>query len=242
MTGYNSVPVLATLFLLSYAKLLRTIITVMSYTIVDSPQGSKAVWSADGNIDYLGPQHAPLFVAALATLLFLWLPYTLILLLGQWLRRFDNRLLTRMLMKIKPFLDAHYGFLKDKHYYWFAALLFIRIVILLISAVVPANNFSVFTLSISVSAGALVSFTAIGPAVYRTKVTSAFETALFTNLALLGLAKFYVHIAGGNQTPIHLLAYLYGICSISRAGYVPCLLRFEAFLFKVSQVRYQQQH
>ena len=104
-------------------------------------------------------------------------------------------------MKIKPFLDAHYGFLKDKHYYWFGALLFIRIVILLISAVVPANNFSVFTLSISVSAGALVSFTAIGPSVYRSKVTSAFETALFTNLALLGLAKFYVHIAGGNQAP-----------------------------------------
>ena len=131
ITEYNSVPVLATLFLLSYAKLLRTIITVMSYTIVDYPQGSKAVWSADGNIDYLGPKHAPLFVAALATLLFLWLPYTLLLLLGQWLRRFDNRLLTRMLMKIKPFLDAHYGPLKDKHYYWFGALLFIRIVILL---------------------------------------------------------------------------------------------------------------
>ena len=85
ITGYNSVPVLATLFLLSYAKLLRTIITVMSYTIVDYPQGSKAVWSADGNIDYLGPKHVPLFVVALATLLFLWLPYTLLFLLGQWL-------------------------------------------------------------------------------------------------------------------------------------------------------------
>ena len=127
----------------------------MSYTIVDYPQGSKVVWSADGNIDYLGPKHAPLFVAALATLLFLWLPYTVLLLLGQWLRKFDNRLLTRMLMKIKPFLDAHYGPLKDKHYYWFGALLFIRIAILLISAVLPANNFSVFTLSITVSADQL---------------------------------------------------------------------------------------
>ena len=84
--------------------------------------------------------------------------------------------------------------------HWFGALLFIRIAILLISAVVPANNFSVFTLSISVSAGALLCFTSIGPAVYRSKVTSAFETALFTNLALLGLAKFYVNAVGGNQT------------------------------------------
>ena len=202
ITGYNSVPVLATLFLLSYAKLLRTIITVMSYTTVDYPQGSKVVWSADGNIDYLGPNHAPLFVAALATLLFLWLPYTLLLLLGQWLRRFDNHLLTHMLMKIKPFLDAHYGPLKDKHYYWFGALLFIRIAIFLISAVVPANNFSVFTLSMSVTAGALVSYTSIGPAVYRSKVMSAFETALFINLGLLGLVKYHIYIAGGNQAAV----------------------------------------
>ena len=107
-----------------------------------------------------------------------------------------------MLMKIKPFLDAHYGPLKDKHYYWFGALLFIRIVILLISLVLPANNFSVFTLSISVSAGALVVFTSIGPAVYRIKVTSVFETAIFTNLLLLGLAKFYINAAGGNQAAV----------------------------------------
>ena len=51
--GNNSVPVLATLFLLSYVKLLRTIITALSYTTLSTTHGSKAVWSADGNLDYL---------------------------------------------------------------------------------------------------------------------------------------------------------------------------------------------
>ena len=37
---------------------------------------------------------------------------------------------------------------------------------------------------------------------YRSKVTSAFETALFINLALLGLAKFYINAAGGNQAAV----------------------------------------
>ena len=74
MMGNNSVPVLATLFLLSYAKLFRTIITALSFTTLSTTHGSKAVWSADGNLDYLGPEHAPLFVVAAATLLFLWLP------------------------------------------------------------------------------------------------------------------------------------------------------------------------
>ena len=60
--GNNSVPVLATLFLLSYSKLFRTIITALSFTMLSTTHGSKAVWSADGNLDYLGPEHAPLFV------------------------------------------------------------------------------------------------------------------------------------------------------------------------------------
>ena len=200
LTGYNSVPVLATLFLLSYAKLLRTIITILSYTTVDSANGQKTVWSADGNIDYLGPQHTPLFLAALATLLLLWLPYTLLLLSAHWIRKINTPFLTRVSMKVKPFLDAHYGPVNDKHCYWFGALLGVRIVILLISATVPASNFSVSTLSVSVAAGALVSYIAVGPPLYRYKTTAVFEVALFINLALLGLAKFYVASAGGNQT------------------------------------------
>ena len=197
--GNNSVPVLATLFLLSYAKLLRTIITIMSYTVVDTPHGQKTVWSADGNIDYLGPQHRCLFVAAIATLLFLWLPYTLLLLLGQWLHKINHKCVTRTLMKMKPFLDAHYGPLKDKHHYWFGVLLCMRVIILLISAAIPTNNFSVFTLSMSITAVALISFTSIGPAVYHNTATSTFEISLFINLALLGLAKFYTNSAGGDQ-------------------------------------------
>ena len=200
LTGNNSVPVLATLFLLSYAKLLRTIITILAYTTVDSANGQKTVWSADGNIDYLGPQHTPLFLAALATLLLLWLPYTLLLLSAHWIRKINTPFLTRVSMKVKPFLDAHYGPVNDKHCYWFGALLGVRIVILLISATVPASNFSVSTLSVSVAAGALVSYIAVGPPVYRHKTTAVFEAALFINLALLGLAKVYVASAGGNQT------------------------------------------
>ena len=200
LTGYNSVPVLATLFLLSYAKLLRTIITILAYTTVDSANGQKTVWSADGNIDYLGPQHTPLFLAALATLLFLWLPYTLLLLSAHWIRKINTPFLTRVSMKVKPFLDAHYGPVNDKHCYWFGALLGVRIVILLISATVPASNFSVSTLSVSITAGALVSYIAVGPPVYLHKTTTVFEAAFFINLALLGLAKFYVASAGGNQT------------------------------------------
>ena len=99
ISGNNSVPVLATLFLLSYAKLLGIIITSLSYTVLQYPGGQKVVWSADGNIDYLGAKHAPLFVAAVSTLLFLWLPYTVLLFTGQWLYKCKLSLINRMLIK-----------------------------------------------------------------------------------------------------------------------------------------------
>ena len=44
--GNNTAPVLATLFLISYAKLLRTIITILSFAVLDYPDGSKdVVWA-----------------------------------------------------------------------------------------------------------------------------------------------------------------------------------------------------
>jgi len=57
----NSVKVLATLFLLSYTKLLC--ITAFSFTFLDYPdEVTTAVWLYDGNFQYFSPAHAPLTV------------------------------------------------------------------------------------------------------------------------------------------------------------------------------------
>ena len=64
--GSNPVAVLATLFLLSYTKLLRTIIAALSYTFLQYPDNSHiTVWLYDGNIRYLSGKHIPLFTIAL---------------------------------------------------------------------------------------------------------------------------------------------------------------------------------
>ena len=194
--GNNSVPVLATLFLLSYAKLFRTIITALSFTRLSTIHGSKAVWSADGNVNYLGPEHAPLFVVAVATLLFLWLPYTFVLFVGQWLHRCNCRLITRMMMKIKPFLDAHYGPLKGNHRYWLGALLLVRAVILLISALIPANRANITVFSIVVCAIVLMTGSAIG--VYKSFAVATFNAVWFVNLGLLSASHMFTTLEKGN--------------------------------------------
>ena len=195
--GNNGVPVLATLFLLSYAKLFNTIITAMSYTTLYTTQGRKLVWSADGNLDYLGPKHIPLFCVAVAALVFLWFPYTLLLLLGQWLHRLNYRIITHMLLNLKPFLDAHFAAFKDKHRYWFGLLLLVRAANLLISAIIPDNTTGVVEFSTAILCIVLTSWV---QKVYCSSAVGTFGTAFLLNLAIMNVAKLFSNISDGNIT------------------------------------------
>ena len=75
LSSTNAVQVLATLYLLSYSKLLRMIISVTCYTRITYSDGhTKAVWLYDGNIDYLEGKHITLFVATLILIIILSVP------------------------------------------------------------------------------------------------------------------------------------------------------------------------
>jgi len=109
--GSNPVAVLATLlFLLSYAKLLRSIISALFFTFLDYPNEVQvAVWLYDGNIKYLHGKHIVLFLVALLILLILFLPYTLLLTVGTVAagKVQSKTILLDQQAKIKPFLDAY---------------------------------------------------------------------------------------------------------------------------------------
>ena len=228
--GNNSVPVLATLFLLSHAKLFRTIITALSYTMLITSQENddkfitKAVWSADGNVDYLGSKHSPLFAIAVFTLVFLWLPYTLLLFLGQWLYRCNCRLVTTFLVNTKPFLDGHYGPLKGRHRYWFGALHLVRAAILLISVLVPSDHSSIVAISTSASSVLLMLY---GSVVYLNSAVSMFNMAFYSNLILFAATILYIKASGGDPA---VAAYtLIGIAFLQFIGLVifkiACILK-----------------
>ena len=81
LCGSNTLQVLATLYLLSYAKLLRIIITTFSSTILVYPNGhQRRVWLYDGNV----------FIAASMLLIFVSIPFTAILLFVQLLQKYSN--------------------------------------------------------------------------------------------------------------------------------------------------------
>ena len=75
----NPVATLATLILLSYAKLLQTAIGALSFAILDYPDGSReVVWLPDATLKYFRGRHVPLFITALL-ILAICISYTVLL-------------------------------------------------------------------------------------------------------------------------------------------------------------------
>ena len=230
ISGNNGVPVLATLFLLSYAKLFNTIISVLSVTTLYTTQGQRLVWSVDGNVDYLGPKHAPLFAVALAALLFLWLPYTLVLLLGKYLHKINNRLITRYLLKLKPFFDANYAPFHNHHQYWFGVILIVKAVILFSSAIIPSSSTRVLLVSVEMSSFALL-YVVMGRTVLQTTLTTLFHTLLAVNIAALNITKLFIP---NNMSEITIASYtLIGLVLVQFLGL--CLVKSFKLFFPTKE-------
>ena len=201
--GNNSVSVLATLFLLAYAKLLRTILIVLDFTVLDQEantgsryQSYKIVWSFHGNVSYFDTKHSVLFAVATTILLLLWLPYTLMLLFIQYLRRHSHHCLLKWVNKLKPFLDSYVGPLKDKHHYWIGSGLLARLILLLISSVTlsktPFITVPLITLQAFIFGLQVLS-------VYKKWQISALEACFYINMATFSTGVLFIEAHSGSK-------------------------------------------
>ena len=202
--GRNPIAVLPTLFLLSYAKLLRTIIVALSFTSLEYPNNLHiAVWLYDGNVRYLSGRHIPLFTAAMVCLIFLFLPYTMLLIFSQYLQAKSHWKIFSFINSryVKPFLDAYHAPYTNKHRYWTGMMLLLRLVLFLISAVNALGDPSVNLLAIA-SATVLTLPTILGCRIYKTWSLGILETSFVINLIILAVATFYILASGGNQNAV----------------------------------------
>ena len=123
----SSVQVLTTLFYLSFTKLLRTVIMIVSHSSIHSvtcdDTNVSHVWFYDGDSYYgLGPHAILLAIALIYTVVFL-LPYCLLVTFSSFFVRF------RLVNKFKPFIDAYGGPFKDKWRFWFGFRLWIIVLL-----------------------------------------------------------------------------------------------------------------
>ena len=190
LLGSNAVPVLATLFLLSYTKLLRTIIAALSLTFLYYPYGREVVWIQDANIPLTKYIFLPL--VALVFLLFLFVPYTSLLLLGQWLQPKSHLCLLSWLRnhKLKAILDSYYAPYKQNHRYWTGLLLLLRCGLFLVFAFNVSGNDSVNLLVISLTALAVSVAFGFSGMVYKNCYLNALELSFILNLGVLAVSTY----------------------------------------------------
>jgi hypothetical protein len=198
MTTSNTVSVLATMLLLSYAKLLKTSIDAASFTdikLIYYPS-THHVWILDGNIPYLQGKHLPLFLMSLLTMLVYILPFTLLILLGPLLQAKSHHKVLNWINKLKTFLDTFYGPYTNRYRYWPGMLLLARVIVLLIYTYYSLGDSSFKLLTVSVVVAVLLAcWMLIGKArntsLHRKARLDVLELSLLINLEIFVVTSIY---------------------------------------------------
>ena len=198
LTARRALPVLATLFLLSYTKILQTISSVLffytSITYLPSKH-TTLVWSVDANVALFGVKFTILFIVCLVLFLIL-LSFNIILLFTRrlsWLT-FIN--------KFKPLLDAYQGPYKDKYYYWTGLQLLLRAIFFGLSSQDRNINLMVGIILLSMFGGITG---VVKP--FKNDVKNYQELLLIFNLHGLYTVSLYIQ-DGANQTVINVIITL----------------------------------
>ena len=140
LVGRQAIPVLATMILLSYTKLIRTVFQILYSTEIPCTDAKNNTitlqrWHIDANVQYVRGCHLPLFLFSLAVLILLIVPYTFYLLT---IPLFEGPLSKYMCCcqkfstYMKPFFDAYGGPYKDRRRFWTGFLLLVRVVLALV--------------------------------------------------------------------------------------------------------------
>ena len=203
--GRNNIAILATLFLLSYSKAFKTIISALSATQVltsdadnvSAPVLPYTVWSYDGNVEYLKGKHVVLFTVALVFLLVFFLPYTLLLTFGQCLRSLPVRRrcvlrLTRSTAFIS-IMDAYHAPYNRRHRYWTGLVLLTRCVLFLAFAInYSSEKLLINSYITSLLITGLLLIKTVSTKIYRASWMNLLEISFLCNLEVLLVTVCYI--------------------------------------------------
>ena len=189
---FNAVSVLATLVFLSFSKILRTVITIFSFSTLhidpNAQNKNHIVWLYDGNVEYLGIKHAILFVFGLVISIAFIIPYTLLLICMPFLQAKSHWRCFQWINKLKPFIDSSTALYKDRYHFWPGVLVAVRLPLYLLFAVVDNPTAKLVGI---LTATYLYSMALCMFSVYKKWVFSALEVFFHINLTLLAFSCLF---------------------------------------------------
>ena len=224
IVGGNAIKVLATLFLLSYAKLLHTVVlatapsSIHMYNSETDTLHTQLVWGYDGNVAFLHGKHIPLFTVAVGVGL-VTLPYSLVLTFIQCLQKAPHYKLFFWVRRLKPLFDAYTGPLKDKCRYWIGLFLLLRVVKFIAFAFNVNNGYELPLTSNIVIVMIILTLTWSHSKIYKKKALNILESVSVVNLGLVSIFAMFYHTSTekmitvtGLSVTTELLLFLAVIC------------------------------
>ena len=196
--GHNPVAVLATVLLISYGKMLKAIIVPLSIATLKNVTQSESsihvslerVWLFNGDTKYSDPGHVALVTISILVLVFLFLPYTLLLLFGHWLQTKSHWRFLSWINKLKPLMDAYYAPFKKGKCYWLGLFLLVRFVLFLSVAFTPF--FNDYVINLVIVSTVIAGLSMIKGQIYEKRYNDFLESSFLLNLCFLSIASSYV--------------------------------------------------
>ena len=224
LVGENAVKVLATLFLLSYSKMLRVTLHSLNLNVIYIHLNStsttfKLRWILDGNIAYFKDiNHLIIFVISLFFLGFT-LPFSFSLLSLKFVYSLSNcSRLFSWINKLKPFFDTYTGPYMDKARFWTGLLLLVRILLLVVNAYDYFDSHIPHLVGI-IACLVLISTLVALNGVYKSHSLNVLEYFFICNIIVLFLTKISTSNVNWHGIVSHLLVSSAFLAFLGIVGY-----------------------
>ena len=189
LCGSHAVPALATLFLMSYTKILLTITNALSMSRLPCNDSILTVWSVDGNIEYGSGKHLILVVVSCGVLV-IGLAYPVLVLCAPLLERYSHKCIPQHcrwnpVVKFKPLLDAYGGPYKDKYRFWTGVTLMVRLTVTVTFSFTSGGLAVINASIITTIVVGILTFWSFMSGVYKNTYINLLEVFYLLNLFLL---------------------------------------------------------
>ena len=231
----DPVATLATLILLSYTRLLETVIASFSFVIINYPSSSVEMrWLPDPNIYYGKWRHVFLIFIAILILLF-GLFYTILIFTWQWLLRCPKSKFFSWTknQKLHHFICTYHIPHTAKHRYWTGLLLLVRVIIYLISAFsVSIDPRIPFLFTVVIICCLYLYKTVFLIRVYKSWLLNAVESIVYFNIGMFAIVTWYTLIddPGDKHKEIAQVVAVYISVGIILAQFL-CIIVFHMFKY-----------
>ena len=220
LCGSHAVPALATLFLMSYTKILLTVTNALSMSRLSCNDSILTVWSVDGNIEYGSGKHLILVVFSCGVLV-VGLAYPVLVLCAPLLERYSHKCIPlhrwNPVAKFKPLLDAYGGPYKDKYRFWTGVTLMVRLTVTVTFSFISGGLAVINAYIIITIVMGILTFWSFTKGVYKKIYLSTLEAFYLLNIFLLSTVSLATACLGSKNYQI---ATIVSVC----LSFVACLV------------------